>query len=145
MSFTHITLTICEVGITRTPILLKKVRTSLEIFRFYQRSQTTNYMPSTFAIHLIHRILGDIIHTSEIIKLRLKEVKYVVPYHKASTTIGSGIFSQIPRFFLGQLFHLVYTNKSIWSVFHTKVQIICFPEPNVLRLQADSCVQSAFT
>lgn len=85
-----------------------------------------------FATHLIYIIWGDIIHISEIIKLRLKEAKYFAPDHKASTTVRLKPFPQFLRFFLGPHFHLVYKNKNTWSVFHSKMWIICFPEPNTL-------------
>lgn len=71
-SFTQIILTIREVGVTRIPILLKirrKGETSLEILSFYYI-----YKLATMC-HLVHTtILGTIIHISEIMKLRLKEV-----------------------------------------------------------------------
>lgn len=68
-----------------------------------------------FATHLIYTIWGDSIHISEIIKLRLEEVKYFAPDHKASTTVRLRPFPQL-RFFLGPHFHL-YKNKNTWSVF----------------------------
>ena len=58
-----------------------------------------------FATHLSHKVLGDIIiHISEIIKSRFKEVNCFVPDHKVSTTVRPGAFSHISRFFLGPLF-----------------------------------------